>query len=166
MTGTIAVYAEPPRLRRGGTFKVAIDGVTVGQVRQGDAARFPVAAGRHTVRVLAKDRTRSNTVTVDVAENQDFLVTTRSTGLMVATLLPFLAGAAFPHLYVIGAVLLIAAVFYAVPGLLFRVRADGDTERRASRASGETADELPNGSGLWWESDPVLAKRYRKDSAS
>jgi hypothetical protein len=158
MTGTVVVYAEPPMLRRAGTFGVAVDGVEVGKVKQGSAARFPVAAGTHTVRVLAKDRSRSNAVTVQVVEDRAFVVTARSTGLQIAVLLPLLAGIAVPRVYVMAGVLLIGALFYAVPGLVFRVRADGDPERRTV----QPAEAAPAETGLWWESDPALAKRYRK----
>ncbi|MEW2624970.1 hypothetical protein [Streptomyces sp. NPDC048106] len=165
MTGTVVVHAEPPALRRAGKFGVVVDGVKVGQVRQGDTARFTVPAGPHTVQIATKDRTRSNTVTVNAVEGQDFLVTVRSTGLGIAFLFPVLAAVAVPGYYVIGAVLLTGALFHAVPGLLFRVRADGVPELRAAEAV-LTSEETQGGMGLWWESDPVLAKRFRKDADS
>ncbi|MFJ3641563.1 hypothetical protein ACIPRD_17620 [Streptomyces sp. NPDC090108] len=170
MTGTIAVYAHPPRFRRGGVFAVAVDGVTAGHVRQGEAARFPVTPGTHTVRILAKDRTRSNTVTVDVVEGRDFLVTTRSTGLIAGFLIPLVLGFSFPYAYTLGALLLLGAACWAVPGLLFRVRAEGVHERRTARSDTGTGtpagNDAPAGNGLWWESDPVLAKRIRDRSGS
>jgi len=168
MTGTVVVYAEPPGIRRAWTFGVFIDGVKVGQVKQGTAARFPVAAGTHTFRVTAKDRTSSNTVTVEVVEGRNFLVTARGTGLTAALLLPFLAGIAVPGFYVMAVVLLTGALFYAVPGLLFRVRADGDHELRTVRdtQAAEAGEEEHSGTGLWWESDPALAKRFRKGADS
>ncbi|TQF01829.1 hypothetical protein E6W39_05605 [Kitasatospora acidiphila] len=181
MNGTIAVYAEPPGIGRAGKFWVIIDGVRVGRVRQGDAMRFAVAAGTHTVRVGSGDRTtRSNTVTVAVAEGGESLVTARSTGLKFALIVPFLAGVVVPRVYVLGFVVLLAAVFAAVPGVLFRVAVQGlpepspvgppappaaDGEPAAVEAAvGETA--AVGGSGLWWESDPALAKRYRKTADS
>ncbi len=165
MTGTVVVYAEPPGLRRAWTLSVVVDGVKVGHAKQGTAARFPVAAGTHTVRVTAKDRTRSNAVAVEVVEGQDFLVTARGTGLTAALLLPLLAVFVVPGIYVMAFVLLTGALFYAAPGLLFRARADGDPELRTAQAA-EPAEEEHGGTGLWWESDPALAKRYRKGADS
>ncbi|MEU6755161.1 hypothetical protein [Streptomyces sp. NPDC046685] len=58
--------------------------------------------------------------------------------------------------------LLIGALLHAVPGLLFRVKVvsgagiDGTQDARS-------AEEGHLGSGLWWETDPALAKRFRKD---
>ncbi|MDH6132326.1 hypothetical protein P3T37_001711 [Kitasatospora sp. MAA4] len=115
-----------------------------------------MAAGTHTVRFTAKDRTRSNTVTVEVVEGREFLVTSRGTGLAAALLTPFLADIAVPAIYAVGCVLLTGALFYAIPGVLFRVRADGTP-------AGEQGD---GGGGLWWESDPALAERYRAGAIS
>ncbi|MFC8448697.1 hypothetical protein [Kitasatospora sp. NPDC057223] len=178
MAGTVAVHAEPPGLGRAGTFGVVVDGVRVGHVKQGTTARFPVAAGVHTVRVTAKDRTPSNTVTVEVLESRDTRVTARGTGLGVALLIPVLAGIAVPGIYVVGFVLLTGALFRVVPGLLFRVRADSDPELRTAPdptpatpavlavPAGDAAGEQHGGTGLWWESDPALAKRFGRRSAS
>lgn len=169
LTGTVVVRAEQPGLGRAGTFGVTVDRVTVGQVAQGTTARFPVAVGTHTVRVTGKDRTRSNTVTVKVAEGHDVLVTAQGTGLKAAVLLPLLAGISVPALYVVASILLLGALFYAVPGLLFRVRttAGGGTDLRSTPSTPAT-EPAPAGTGLWWESDsvdPALAKRFRKDRA-
>lgn len=165
MTGTVVVHADQPGLGRAGTLSVVIDDVTVGQVEQGGTARFPTAVGTHTVRVVGKDRTRSNTVTVESAEGQDFLVTAQGTGLKAAVLLPLLAGISVPGLYVVGCMLLIGVLFYAVPGLLFRVRAVGGPGlRNAEGVRAEEAAEAHAGAGLWWETDPALAKRFRKSS--
>lgn len=170
MTGTILVYAEPAVFRRAGTLGVIVDGVKAGRVRQGTAARFPVAAGTHTVRVAARGRIRSTTVTVEVPEGRDSLVTARGTGLAVALLLPPVAGATVPGPYVMGSVLLIGVLFNAFPGLLFRVRADGAPEPRTARddrtARDRAGDEENGGTGLWWETDPALAKRFRKGAGS
>ncbi|MGW6685526.1 hypothetical protein [Streptomyces sp. NPDC054961] len=165
MSGTIVVRAEQPGLGRAGTFDVVVGDVTVGRVGQGAAARFPVAVGTHTVRVVGKDRSRSNTATVDVAEGQDVLVTAQGTGLKAAVLLPLLAGISVPAIYVVASIAVIGALFYAVPGLLFRVRTDRDAEP-ATTGDARTPEEEHSGTGLWWETDPALAKRLRKNAAS
>ncbi|MFJ9776729.1 hypothetical protein ACIRVF_36775 [Kitasatospora sp. NPDC101157] len=169
-TGTVVVHAESPvvALRRG-CYWVVIDGVRVGTVRRGATARFPVPAGTRTVRIAARDRSRSNTVSVEVGEDREFLVTSRSTGLVYALLVPPLAPVAMvPAYYVFALLLLMGAVFWAVPGLLFRLRAVGDSALPAARAAGpaEPAGEEQGGTGLWWESDPALAKRFRKNGTS
>ncbi|MFC9328715.1 hypothetical protein [Kitasatospora sp. NPDC057015] len=167
MTGTVVVHAEPPGIRRArGAFGVTVDGARVGQVGHGSTARFPVAAGAHTVRVTAKDGTRSNTVTVEVVEGREVLVTSRSTGLAVAILLPLLAGIAVPAIYAVAAVLLTGALFHAVPGLMFRVRAEVAPELRSTRAAEPAGESGGQGQGLWWESDPALAKRFRKEGGA
>ncbi|MEU3492075.1 hypothetical protein [Kitasatospora cineracea] len=165
MTGTIVVRAEQPGIGRAGTFGVLVDGVRAGQVRQGETARFPVPAGTHTVRVAAKDRTGSNAVTVRVAEDGDAPVTARGTGLGVALLLPLLAGITVPPVYAVATMVLLAVVFRTVPGLMFRVRVD-DPEPPAPQAPQAGAGEGSGGAGLWWESDPALAKRFRKAADS
>ncbi|ARP70003.1 hypothetical protein LK07_09645 [Streptomyces pluripotens] len=169
MSGTVVVHAEPPGgIRRAGTFRVVVDGVKAGQVKQGTTVRLPVPAGTHTVRVTGRDRTRSNTVTVEVAEGRDVLVTARGTGMVAFLALPFMVGAALPRGYGLALFLLTAVVVFAVPGLMFRVRDDGDPELRTTRpAPADGAGEEEHGGiGLWWESDPVLAKRFRRSSGS
>ncbi|MFF0296860.1 hypothetical protein ACFYST_22430 [Kitasatospora sp. NPDC004614] len=165
MTGTIVVRAEQPGIGRAGNFIVVVDGAKVGQVRQGESARFPATVGTHQVQVTGKDRTSSNTVTVEVAEDRDFLVTARGTGLRVALLLPVLAGTAVPPVFAAASLLVLGAVFFLVPGLMFRVRAEGEPELRPLREAAAGA-EASDGNGLWWESDPVLAKRFRKGADS
>ncbi|MER7848129.1 hypothetical protein ABTZ03_29775 [Kitasatospora sp. NPDC096077] len=167
MTATVAVYAEQPFLAlRRGTFGVEIDGVPVGGVRQGTVARFPVSAGTHTVRLTAWDRSRSNPVAVEVAEDREFLVTGRGTGLGFAFLvLPLARAAMVPWYYVAPVGLLMIAVFWSVPGLLFRLRAVGDSALGEAREAGP-AEQEPDGNGLWWESDPALAERLRKNADS
>ncbi|MCG6499529.1 hypothetical protein [Kitasatospora sp. A2-31] len=145
-----------------------MDGARVGAVRQGEVAHFPVPAGTHTVQVTAKDRTRSNSVTVDVADGGQAVVTSRGTGLGVALVLPLLAGIAVPPLFVVAAILLVGAVLYALPGVLFRVRAEAPAPRPvptppATATPGGAAEH--GGNGLWWESDPALAKRFAKKGA-
>ncbi|MFD7081151.1 hypothetical protein [Streptomyces sp. NPDC059918] len=157
MTGTVVVRADEPGLGRSGTWTVVVDGVVVGQVDQGTSARFPVAAGTHTVRVAAKDGTRSNTVTVELTEGRDSRVAAQGTGAKAAVLLPLLAAITVPPVYVVASIVLIGVVLRVCPGLLFRVRADGATAHRAV-----AAEEEHTGTALWWESDPVLAKRFRK----
>ncbi|MFD8708184.1 hypothetical protein ACFV1W_37340 [Kitasatospora sp. NPDC059648] len=157
MAGTVVVHAESPvvALRRG-CYRVVIDGVLVGRVGRGATARFPVPAGTHTVRIAAGDRTRSNTVSVEVAEDRECLVTSRSTGLKYALLVPPLAPVAMvPAYYVFALVLLMGAVFWAVPGLLLRLRTVGDCVLPGARTTGraDPAGEEHGGNGLWWESD-------------
>ncbi|WP_371614093.1 hypothetical protein [Streptomyces sp. NBC_00454] len=161
MTGTVVVRAEQPGLGRAGAFSVVVDKMTVGRVDQGTTARFFVAVGTHEVRVTGRDRTRSNTVTVDVAEGQDVLVAAQGTGLKAAILLPLLAGISVPAFYVVATILLTGALFYAVPGLLFRVRVFGGAELRSTQDV-PGVEEEQSGTGLWWETDPALAKRFRK----
>ncbi|WP_395298320.1 hypothetical protein ACF9IK_36325 [Kitasatospora hibisci] len=160
------VRAELPGLGRAGTMGVAVDGVRAGVVRQGEAAHFPVSAGTHTVQVTAKDRTRSNTVTVEVADGGEALVTSRGTGLGVALVLPVLAGIAVPPVFVVATIVLLGAVLYVLPGVMFRVRAEGDpTLRTASPVPAEATvggADADGGNGLWWEADPALAKRFAK----
>ncbi|MEV7599074.1 hypothetical protein AB0O91_16990 [Kitasatospora sp. NPDC089797] len=173
MTATVVVHAEPPLtgLVRG-SFGVVIDGVRAGRVRQGALARFPVPPGTHTVRVTTWDPSRSNTVTVEVAEGREVLVAGRGTGLGFALLVPPLAVVAVDWSYVIAALLVMLAVFAAVPGLLFRLRAVGDSalpeadpaDPADPAAPAGPADGEQGGGALWWESDPALAKRFRKDA--
>lgn len=178
MTGTVVVHAERPFLALWrGSFGVEIDGVRVGSVRQGALARFPVPAGVHTVRLAAWDRTRSNTVAVEVGEDREFLVTARGSGLRFAfAALPLARAAQIPWYYVSAVALAMAAVVWTVPGLLFRVQAVGDSylpadpadpaDRATRPAEPAGPEEEHSGNGLWWESDPALAKRFRKDTAS
>ncbi|GAA2827095.1 hypothetical protein GCM10010441_59400 [Kitasatospora paracochleata] len=168
MAGTIVVHAEPPGMNRARTLAVVVDGVAVGEVRQGDTARFEVPAGTRAVRVVAKDRTGSNTVPVEVAEGRDCRVTARGTGLGATLLLPLVAGFAVPPIFAVVTIMVVGAVLYAVPGLLFRVRAEGDAEPGPAVAppGPAAAAAAEPGAGLWWESDPALAKRFAKRSES
>ncbi|MFI9366771.1 hypothetical protein ACIG5E_37865 [Kitasatospora sp. NPDC053057] len=173
MTGTVVVHAEPPLIAlRKGWYWVVIDGVRVGGVKQGGTARFPVPAGTHTVRISAWDRTRSNAVTVEVGEDREFLVTGRGTGSRWVLLVPSLAHYAMIPWYCIAAVMLpMYAALWAVPGLMFRVRAVGDSALPSAEPArpaepADPAGKEHGGNGLWWESDPALAKRFRKNTAS
>ncbi|GAA2093726.1 hypothetical protein GCM10009759_20690 [Kitasatospora saccharophila] len=165
MTATVVVRAQQPGIGRAGTFGVVVDGVRVGWVRQGESARFPVAPGPHAVRITARDRTGSNTVTAAATEGREVRVTARGTGLGIALLLPLLGGIAVPPVYVVATIVLLAVVFRTVPGLMFRVRVDDAPEPRSTAAPRVAAEEA-EGAGLWWESDPALAKRFRKASGS
>ncbi|MBD0692944.1 hypothetical protein [Streptomyces sp. CBMA123] len=170
MTATVVVHAEPPlvALRRG-CLGVEIDGVPVGKVKQGAIARFPVPAGTHTVRLTTWDRTRSNTVTVEAVEDREFLLTGRATGYGFAFLVvPLVRATMIPWPYAAVLLLLMVAVFWSVPGLLFRLRAVGDSLLPSARGAepARPAEEGSADSGLWWESDPALAKRFGKNAAS
>ncbi|MFF4818197.1 hypothetical protein ACFY2K_26850 [Kitasatospora sp. NPDC001309] len=177
MTGTVVVHAESPLVALvKGSYGVVIDGVRVGRVRQGAVARFPVPAGTHAVGLTVWDGTRSNAVTVEVGEDREFLLSGRGTGLGYAFLLPVLARTVLPWYYTVVALLLMLAAVRAVPGLTLRLRAVGDSylpavhgdERAGSAgpAEGESAEGEGAGNGLWWESDPALAKRLRKSAGS
>ncbi|MDJ0384546.1 hypothetical protein [Streptomyces sp. G-G2] len=52
-----------------------------------------------------------------------------------------------------------------IPGLLFRVRADGNPDLTNTMGV-QAAEGEHSGTGLWWETDPALAKRFRKNSES
>ncbi|MFJ9692489.1 hypothetical protein [Kitasatospora sp. NPDC101183] len=161
MASTIAVHAEPPKFGRRGTFRVVVDDVLAGQVKQGETLRVPVPAGAHTVRVTAKDRVRSNTLTVQAVEGLEHVVAARGTGLHIAlALLVGVSVAAVPWGGLVAA-LVVAAVLYAVPGLLFRVHPVAVPQPWSA-----PVPEQPQAGGLWWESDPALAKRYRKDGTA
>ncbi|MFG2821916.1 hypothetical protein ACGFX4_21125 [Kitasatospora sp. NPDC048365] len=170
MTGTIVVHAEAPRIGRAGTLLVTIDGTPAGDVRQGHTARFPATAGTHRVRVHTKDRTSSNVITANVTDEQECLLRARGTGLGHTVFLVPLAGLVTPPLFTVLTVLLFAVLLQTVPGLLFRLRHDETATASADPDPGSGSDSAGDGesnsTGLWWESDPVLAKRYRKDSGS
>ncbi|MFE3876007.1 hypothetical protein ACFXPX_16635 [Kitasatospora sp. NPDC059146] len=174
MTGTVVVHAESPLVALvKGSYGVVIDGVRVGRVRQGAVARFPVPAGTHAVGLTVWDGTRSNAVTVEVGEDREFLLSGRGTGLGYAFLLPVLARTVLPWYYTVVALLLMLAAVRAVPGLTLRLRAVGDSylpavhgDEPAGPAEGESAEGEGAGNGLWWESDPALAKRLRKSAGS
>ncbi|WP_327289503.1 hypothetical protein [Streptomyces sp. NBC_01198] len=146
MAGVVAVWAEAPPLRKAGKLGVVIDGQRVGEVRQGEAAEFSVEPGSHTVRVAAGG-SRSNTLTVSVDEGATCRLVNKSTGLSVAA-------AIVP---VLGLVMMVC------PGLVFRLRVHDPRPVSAPVTGGAPAPAAA--AGLWWESDPVLAKRYGKASA-
>lgn len=146
MAGTVMVWAEAPPLRRAGRLAVVIDGVRAGLVRQGEVEVFTVEPGAHTVRV-GRAGTRSNTVSIEVAEGGTHRLANYSTGLDTA-----------------GAFLLPLALLGLIPGLVFRLQVQ---ERRPEPApapaspAGPAATSTAAANGLWWESDPVLSKRYK-----
>ncbi|MBM9437221.1 hypothetical protein [Actinacidiphila bryophytorum] len=146
MAGLIVVFAEAPPFGRAGKLGVVIDGHKVGPVRQGETAEFAVESGPHTVRV-AGGGSRSNTVDVTVTDGGTCKIASSGTGLgAVATMVP-----------------LLGLVLGAFPGLVFRLRIHDP--RPAPAPVHRVSDGDAGGStGLWWESDPVLAKRYRKDA--
>ncbi|MCX4751350.1 hypothetical protein OG455_38615 [Kitasatospora sp. NBC_01287] len=150
MAGILFVRAEAPSLKRAGVLGVFVDEVKVGEVRQGGAARFTVEAGPHTVRTRARGG-RSNAVAVEVAEGAELALTSFSTGLSLLT-----------------AVLPVLGPLSQIPGLVFRLRAEGeDVAPRRPSAEAEEDAVYDDGSGRpWWESDPKLAKRYGKSTAS
>jgi hypothetical protein len=138
----VAVWAEAPPLRRAGKLEVVIDGDKVGPVRQGEVAEFTAEPGPHTVRVSGGG-SRSNTVAVTVAEGETCRLVTSSTGLSVV-------GAIVPVL---------GLVLGLVPGSIFRLRAHAKRPATAPAPAARAGEGSAN--GLWWESDPVLAKRFR-----
>ncbi|TWF90962.1 hypothetical protein FHX73_1274 [Kitasatospora viridis] len=135
------VWAEAPPLRTAGELTVVIDGAKAGTVMQGTAAPFPLAPGRHTVRVGARGW-RSNTSTVEVAEGGTVRLAVFSTGLST-----------------MGAILPVLGLLGLIPGLIYRLRPLSEAPAAESVAAAEEASAA-TGSGLWWESDPKLAKRY------
>jgi hypothetical protein len=149
VTGVVAVLAEAPPLRRAGKLGVVIDGHCVGEVQQGEVAEFSVEPGSHTVRVGAGG-SRSNTVTVAVHDGAACRVVNTGTGLgTAAAIVPILG-----------------VVMALIPGVVFRLRVHDPRPASAPAPGGFEGGAGTGGSvGLWWESDPVLARRYRKASA-
>ncbi|MFC1416644.1 hypothetical protein [Streptacidiphilus cavernicola] len=144
MAGAVFIRTEAPSLSKAGKLDVLVDGELVGTIKQGHAERFPVTPGPHTVRV-GSGAGRSNVLTVEVPEDGTARLSAFSTGfaLLVAVL---------PLLYVV----------CFIPGLVNRLRAEADLDLPDPATA---ADGAP-GSGLWWESDPKLAKRFRNTDAS
>ncbi|SCE50958.1 hypothetical protein GA0115240_172021 [Streptomyces sp. DvalAA-14] len=143
MAGILAVLAEAPPLRRAGNLSVVVDGHKVGPVRQGEVAEFTVEPGPHSVRVTAGGN-RSNAVAVTVTDGERCRIVSSSTGLGLVAIVP-----------------LLGLILMLIPGSIFRLRPH--VQRRAPAPAGQGSSGHEGGStGLWWESDPVLAKRYRK----
>lgn len=148
MAGVVVVRTEAPPLRRAGTLDVLVDGELVGTIKQGRSDRFEVAPGPHTVRVGA-GISRSNTLTVEVAEGGAHWVSAYGTGFA-------LLAAVLPLLYVV----------CVIPGLVFRLRPEDDVTVPAEPLPPTAAGGDATSTGLWWESDPKLAKRFRKSGTS
>lgn len=127
---------------------VVIDGRKVGPVRQGEIAEFTVEPGPHTVRVTGGG-SRSNAVDVTAIDGGKYRIVTSGTGLgMVAAMVP-----------------LLGLLLWAFPGLVFRLRIHDPRPAPAPVPVDHVSDGDAGGpTGLWWESDPVLAKRYRKSA--
>jgi hypothetical protein len=144
----VAVWAEAPPLRRAGKLNVVVDGRKAGTVKQGEAAEFAVEPGPHTVRVSAGG-SRSRTVAVTVAEGETCRLACTGTGLGVAA----------------AVVPLLGLILGLIPGLVFRLGIH--PPRPAPTPPPDDADTGTGtgtgaSNGLWWESDPALAKRLRK----
>lgn len=146
MAAVIMVFAEAPSLGRAGKLGVVIDGHKVGPVRQGETAEFTVEPGPHTVRVTGRG-SRSNAVNVTVTSGGTYRIVSSGTGLhVVAAMVP-----------------LFGLILWAFPGLVFRLRIHDPSPAPAPAPVDHVSDGDAGGpTGLWWESDPVLAKRYRK----
>ncbi|MFC6593869.1 hypothetical protein [Kitasatospora paranensis] len=150
MTGTLVVRAEQALMGRARPLGVFVDGVRVAEVVRGGVARITVEPGRHEVRT-GRGRLRSNSVAVDVREGAEFVVTAFGTGYEILI-------AVVPVLGLLG----------LAPGVVLRLRAEGDdvVPRGPGPEDARDAEQGAGAGGLWWESDPQLAKRYRKSGAS
>lgn len=90
---------------------------------------------------------RSNAVDVTVTDGGEYRIVSSSTGLGVAAAM----------------VPLLGLILWAFPGLVFRLRIHDPRPAPAPVPVDHVSDGDAGGpTGLWWESDPVLAKRYRK----
>lgn len=148
MTAVVVVLAEAPPFGRAGKLGVVIDGHKVGLVRQGETAEFTVGSGRHTVRVTGGG-SRSNAVDLTATDDGKYRLVSSGTGLSVAAAM----------------VPLLGLVLWAFPGLVFRLRIHDPGPAQAPAPADHVNDGDTGGpTGLWWESDPVLAKRYRKSA--
>lgn len=150
MSGIVLVRAEPPSIwpLNAGNLRVLIDGVQVGQVKQGSFERFTVEPGGHDIRV-AGGGNRSRTVAVDVPDG--------GTCRVVA------GGGATSFLV---AVLPVLAVLGVIPGLIFSLRVEEDEALAERGADAAAVPGAGSSNGLWWESDPRLAKRLRNRAGS
>lgn len=146
MAGLVVLFAEAPPFGRTGKLGVVIDGHKVGPVRQGETAEFTVEPGPHTVRVTGGG-SRSNTVDVTVTDGGTYKIASSATGLgVVAAMVP-----------------LLGLILWAFPGLAFRLRIH-DPRPAPAPVTPSSDGDASGPTGLWWESDPVLAKRYRKNA--
>lgn len=146
MAAVIVVLAEARPFGRAGKLGVVIDGRKAGPVLQGETAQFTVAPGPHTVRVTGGGN-RSNTVEITATDGAEYRLVNSHTGLtMAAAMVP-----------------LLALVLWAFPGTVFRLRIHDPRPAQVPAPVDRASEPDPDGpTGLWWESDPVLAKRYGK----
>jgi len=149
VTAVVTVLAEAPPFGKAGKLGVVIDGHKVGPVRQGEIAQFTVEPGLHTVRVTGGG-SRSNAVEITATDGGEYRMVSSGTGLgVVAAVVP-----------------LLGLVLWAFPGLVFRLRTHDP--RPVPAPAPAPVDQVSDGAagqtGLWWESDPVLARRYRKSA--
>ncbi|SHL67193.1 hypothetical protein [Actinacidiphila paucisporea] len=148
MAAVLVVLAEARPFGRAGKLGVVIDGHKVGPVRQGETAEFTVEPGPHTVRVTGGGN-RSNTVDITVTDGEKYRIVSSSTGL-------FMAAAMVP---------LLALILWAFPGLVFRLRIHDPRPVQAPAPEDRASEgDMGGPTGPWWESDPVLAKRYGKST--
>jgi len=147
--GVLIVHAETPELRRAARLTVSIDGAKAGEVLQGTAESFPLPAGRHTVRV-ERAQQPSKEIAVEIAEGGEFVVRAACTGFAM-----------------LSAVIPVFAVFGLIPGVTYRLEALGTPPPAPASSPGR--DPKPEAAApagaLWWEADPLLAKRVRKQSS-
>lgn len=143
MAGEMVIRAEAPPLRTAGTLGVVVDGERVGEVKQGGVARFPLDPGPHTVRVTVKGG-RSKDVAFEMPEEGAFRIEVTSTGMsLLVGILPILYPLSF------------------IPGFAHQVTARGvaPADVPAQAEAADPGEAAPN--GLWWQSDPKLAKRFQ-----
>lgn len=148
MAGFVLIRTEEPSLKRAAWLNVVIDDTTVGKVKQGGSAVFPVEPGRHSLRVSARGG-RSNTMAIEVPEDGECRVRAFDTGYALLT-----------------AIVPVLSFIAAVPGLIHRVRTDDDTAAAPAPIATYEESIAESPAGLWWESDRALAKRIRKNTPS
>ena len=156
MPGTVTIVAARPHFGRAGRVKVAVDGTTVGGIRQGSSLDLTLEPGEHRFRVSAGGG-RSRSVTLAVAEGGHQHL---SAGVYPGVALGAVLGSAI--LGALGglvAVMPVIAVLAATPGAWFYLRESGAVS--SADALEEAAEAAVAESGEpWWVTDPELAKRY------
>jgi hypothetical protein len=158
MPGTVTVTAARPGFGRAGRIKVSVDGTPVGKVRQGTSMDFTVDAGEHRFRVSGGGL-RSKEVVLPVTDDGRLRLYTGVHGVTTAITVP-LAGI-LGYLGGILAILPVVAIFAAIPGLWFYLRASELTESAQALDDAEEAAVESASGEPWWVNDPNLAKRYR-----